>query len=62
MQFPAGDELISNLHFEAIDKDDMCRRWKELYAEHEVPIGLGIEFQGLGKDADGVWQISLLGS
>ena len=57
MQFPAGDELISNLHFEAIDKDDMCRRWKELYAEHEVPIGLGIEFQGLGKDADGVWQI-----
>ena len=57
MQFPAGDDLISSLPFEAIDKDELCQLWKQLYVRFKVPIGLGIEFQGLEKDRDGIWQI-----
>jgi len=36
MKFPCGGELIDCLRFAAIDKDEMCVRWKELV------VGLGL--------------------
>jgi pSer/pThr/pTyr-binding forkhead associated (FHA) protein/thioredoxin reductase/ferredoxin len=52
MQFPKGDDLVRCLHFDPIDKDDMCGSWKTLYTKHEVPTQIGIELTGLERDGD----------
>jgi pSer/pThr/pTyr-binding forkhead associated (FHA) protein/thioredoxin reductase len=57
MRFPKGGDLISALHFTALDKDEICTQWKQLYVEHSVPAQVGIELLGLEKRADGVWQV-----
>lgn len=54
MQFPVGGPLISALPFTAIDKDELCARWKDLYVQHSVPAQIGVEFLGLTRDED-VW-------
>ena len=54
MMFPEGGELIRALHFEPIDKDDLCRRWKALYREHSVPAQIGVELTGVKRAGD-VW-------
>jgi len=59
MQFPDGGELIRSLHFSAIDKDDMCSHWKELYRKHDVPFRTGLELIGLAAEADGIWGAEL---
>lgn len=57
MPFPNGGELISLLHFAPMDKDDMCREWKNFYREHNVPAQIGVELTGWQRRADGVWQV-----
>ncbi|MCH7665231.1 MAG: FHA domain-containing protein [Acidobacteria bacterium] len=47
MCFPVGGDMISCLHFDPIDKDDMCARWKALYSEHEIPANVGAELTAL---------------
>ncbi|MFK7849293.1 MAG: FHA domain-containing protein [Rhodothermales bacterium] len=49
MRFPAGGPLISSLHFEAIDKDDICLTWRALYRKHNVPAKIGIELTGITR-------------
>jgi thioredoxin reductase/pSer/pThr/pTyr-binding forkhead associated (FHA) protein/ferredoxin len=56
MQFPKGGELISRLHFQPIDKDEMCRQWKALYREFDVPSQIGVELTGLTRE-DGLWHV-----
>ncbi len=58
MAFPRGGPLISALAFEAIDKDEMCARWKGLYRQHGVPTRTGVELTGLEPTADGRWRAS----
>jgi thioredoxin reductase/ferredoxin/pSer/pThr/pTyr-binding forkhead associated (FHA) protein len=57
MPFPNGGELIALLHFAPMDKDDMCREWKNFYREHNVPAQIGVELTGWQRRADGVWQV-----
>lgn len=57
MQFPKGDKLISLLHFAPIDKDEMCRQWKNFYHEHSIPAQVGVELLGLQRRPDNVWQV-----
>lgn len=57
MRFPKGGPLISALRFVALDKDEICVQWKQLYVEHSVPAQVGIELLGLEKRPDGVWQV-----
>ncbi|MDZ7359890.1 MAG: FHA domain-containing protein [candidate division KSB1 bacterium] len=56
MPFPRGDGLISLLRFSPIDKDEMCRQWKTLYRENNIPAQVGVELLGLQQRHDGVWQ------
>lgn len=55
MRFPKGDSLVSELCFSPIDKDDMCREWKELYRRHQVNYQVGIELTGLERRG-GIWE------
>ena len=55
MQFPDGGEMIRCLHFSAIDKDEMCSVWKELYRRYDVPSRVGVELMGLQPGPDGAW-------
>ncbi len=57
MKFPKAGELVSALHFEAIDKDEMCVRWKSLYRKHNIPARIGIELLGLERRTDATWQV-----
>lgn len=57
MRFPKGGDLISALHFSAIDKDEMVDEWKRLYVTNNIPAQIGIELLGLHRRGDGVWQI-----
>jgi len=57
MAFPQGGELISLLHFAPIDKDDMCRQWKNFYREHNVPAQIGVELTSVQARTDGVRQV-----
>jgi len=58
MAFPKGGECISCLPFEPIDKDEMCRQWKDLYSRFDVRYRLGIELTGLTRLQDGGWEIA----
>ncbi|MBX2991990.1 MAG: FHA domain-containing protein [Bacteroidetes bacterium] len=57
MRFPKGGNLISALHFSAIDKDEMVDEWKRLYVANSIPAQIGIELLGLQRRGDGVWQV-----
>ena len=52
MGFPEGGDLVRSLHFEPMDKDDMCGLWKGLFREHEVPYKTGIELSSLAPQED----------
>ncbi|MFQ5652181.1 MAG: FHA domain-containing protein [bacterium] len=58
MRFPKGGELVSLLHFMEIDKDDMHQLWKSFYCEHSIPAQVGVEFAGMSRRKDGVWQVT----
>ena len=49
--FPKGGDAIAALRFDPIDKDDMCRRWKALYADHGVSYAVGVELLGIDGEA-----------
>lgn len=55
MKFPAGGEMVTALHFQDIDKDELCQRWKGLYREFDVPSTVGPELTGLSRNPDGTW-------
>ncbi len=57
MQFPKGEDLISKLHFEPIDKDDMCTEWRQLYHDASIPAQVGVELTGMTRRDDGVWSV-----
>ncbi len=57
MRFPAGGELVKSLHFEPIDKDDICREWRDLYKKHSVPAKIGIELTGFSRKPDGLLEV-----
>lgn len=57
MKFPAGGELIAELQFAPIDKDEMCVRWKALYERHGIPVRIGAELTGLERRADGTLEV-----
>ena len=59
MQFPDGGEMIRSLHFSAIDKDDMCSQWKELYRRYDVASRIGVELMGLLPGPEGAWTAEL---
>ncbi|MFQ5524777.1 MAG: FAD-dependent oxidoreductase [Thermoanaerobaculia bacterium] len=59
MCFPVGGNLVSCLHFDPIDKDDMCEQWKELYREHEVPVRVGAELSELELLENGGYRATL---
>ncbi len=58
MRFPRGGELVERLCFGPIDKDDMCARWKALYAEHGLAYEIGVEVTGLERLEDGAWRVT----
>jgi len=53
MAFPAGGECIGCLHFEPIDKDDMCATWKNHYRAFGIPVQVGLELTGLEAVQEG---------
>lgn len=57
MKFPKGGELVSLLHFAAIDKDEMVTSWKAFYRDNNIPARIGIELLGLERQPDGVWRV-----
>lgn len=57
MQFPVGEQLISSLHFEPIDKDDMFCGWKDNYAKYGVAYCTGVELVGLGPRSGDVYEV-----
>ena len=57
--FPRGGELVADLRFPPIDKDEMCAAWKGLYDEHGVRCEVGVEVTGLTPRPDGAWVASL---
>jgi thioredoxin reductase/pSer/pThr/pTyr-binding forkhead associated (FHA) protein/ferredoxin len=56
MQFPKGGELIAKLYFPAIDKDEMCVKWKALYRENRIPAQVGVEMTGLEREGK-LWKV-----
>jgi len=59
MQFPKGGPLVSALQFPAMDKDEICKTWKQLYFEHSIPVRVGIEFLGLTRSSDGILKVKV---
>ncbi|HSR67413.1 MAG TPA: FAD-dependent oxidoreductase [Acidobacteriota bacterium] len=61
MRFPKGGELISELPFSPIDKDELCAAWKTLYLKHALAAQVGVELMGLEPDQDhqGCWKASV---
>ena len=57
MKFPKGGDLISQLCFAPIDKDDMCATWKGFYCRYSIPAQIGVELTGLPM-LQGNWQAS----
>ncbi len=57
MRFPQCGELVSCLHFQPIDKDDMCSEWKALHARHGIRSRIGVELTGLERRSDGLWAV-----
>ncbi len=59
MQFPKGGPLVSALQFPAMDKDEICKTWKQLYFEHSIPVRVGIEFLGLTRLPDNTLKVKV---
>ena len=57
MGFPQCGSLISCLHFQPIDKDDMCSQWRALHAQHGIQSRIGVELTGLERRGDGLWAV-----
>jgi pSer/pThr/pTyr-binding forkhead associated (FHA) protein/thioredoxin reductase/ferredoxin len=57
MPFPGGDGLMSLLRFSPIDKDEMCRQWKNFYRDYNIPAQVGVELLGLERRDDGIWRV-----
>ena len=57
MKFPKGGAFVAQLHFSAIDKDDMCLVWKGFYRQCGIPAQIGIELTGLERQDDGLWLV-----
>ncbi len=57
MRFPRAGSLISSLHFQPIDKDDMCTEWQALHAKHRVRSRIGVELTGLERRDDALWAV-----
>ncbi|NNF03539.1 MAG: NAD(P)-binding domain-containing protein [Rhodothermales bacterium] len=57
MKFPRGGDLVKKLHFEPIDKDDMCSAWKGYYAEGNIPVQVGVELTGLDRHEGDHWNV-----
>ena len=57
MRFPQCGDLVSCLHFQPIDKDDMCTEWKALHAQHGIRSRIGVELTGLERRPDGLWSV-----
>ena len=56
MRFPAAGELIAQLPFGPIDKDDLCATWRDLYQRFNVPARIGVELIDL-EAGDGAWRV-----
>lgn len=59
MRFPRGGEMIRDLRFSPIDKDDMCAEWKSLHQRHGVPSRIGVELQGLEWQPQGAYAVQV---
>jgi len=57
MPFPPGGPLVTALHFDEIDKDEMVAQWKRKYAEFRLNARVGSEFTGLNRRSDGIWDV-----
>ncbi len=57
MRFPQCGDLVACLHFQPIDKDDMCTDWKALHARHGIRSRIGVELTGLERRSDGLWAV-----
>jgi len=57
MKFPKAGELVASLHFAPIDKDHLCRTWKQLYRRFSVPAQVGVELTGLERDGS-EWKVT----
>ena len=55
--FPECGDLVSCLHFQPIDKDEMCDQWKALHTEHGIRSRIGVELTGLERRDDGLWSV-----
>ncbi len=55
LKFPKGGNLVSKLHFDPIDKDDMQFEWKKFYVDNSIPAKIKVELTGLEKGSDGIW-------
>ena len=56
MKFPAGGDLVQHLHFDPIDKDDICAAWRGYCRQFSVPVKIGIELTGLEPSEGGGWR------
>ena len=57
MRFPQCGPLVSCLHFQPIDKDDMCLEWKALHQQHQIRSRVGVELTGLERRSDGLYDV-----
>jgi len=57
MPFPPGGPLVSSLHFDEIDKDELVDQWKQKYRDTGLAAKVGSELTGLAPiDAD-TWEV-----
>ena len=56
MQFPLGGDLIAALHFDPIEKDDMCAAWKSMYRRFNIAAKIGLELTRLEPREGLTWQ------
>lgn len=57
MRFPKGNELLAELRFTPINKDEMCVKWKGLYGRFDIPFKAPVEFLGIETRPDGVHEV-----
>ena len=56
MAFPVGNSLVQRLHFDDIDKDDLCAQWRAHYCQCGIPAKIGVELTGVTAQDDGTWE------
>lgn len=55
MRFPDGGSLVKRMAFGPIDKDDLCRLYKELQRDSGIKVHIGVELLGLLPQDDGTY-------